>query len=45
MTRKTRREIETDLDELCESEEFTLQDYMWADLKDAHDGRLSRGEQ
>jgi hypothetical protein len=44
MTRKSRREIETDLDELRERKEFTLQDYMWADLKDAHDSHLSRGE-
>lgn len=44
MTRKSRREIEREINDLGESEAFTLQDYLWADLKNAYDGRLSRGE-
>lgn len=44
MTRKSRREIKREIDDLDADREFTLQDYLWADLKNAYDGRLSRGE-
>jgi hypothetical protein len=39
--RKSKREIERGLDELDEKEQLTLEDYMWADLKDYHGGRLT----
>jgi len=44
MTRKSKREIERDIEALGGSEEFSLQDYLWADLKAYHGGRLSPGE-
>jgi len=44
MPRKSKREIERGLDELGGSEQLTVQDYMWADLKDYHGGRLTPAE-
>lgn len=42
--RKSKREIERGIDGLGSTEEFSLQEYMWADLKAAHDGRLTQAE-
>jgi hypothetical protein len=44
MTRKSKREIERSLDDLDGTETFSLQEYMWANLKDYHDGDLSSAE-
>lgn len=44
MTRRSERELERAVDGLDDPEEFTLQDYLWANLKDYYDGRLSPGE-
>jgi hypothetical protein len=44
MTRKSKREIERSIDDLDESGPFSLQDYLWADLKDFYDGDLSADE-
>jgi len=44
MTRKSKREIEQSIDDLDESGPFSLQDYLWADLKDYYDGDLSADE-
>jgi len=45
MTRKSKRELERSLDDLDDTETFTLQEYLWASLKDYYDGDLSPGEQ
>lgn len=44
MTRRSKREIERELDELDSTGDFSLQDYLWADLKNYYEGRLSPGE-
>ncbi|MDQ2072813.1 hypothetical protein RBH20_09730 [Haloarcula sp. H-GB4] len=44
MTRRSRRELERAVDELDGQRSFTVADFMWADLKDYHGGRLTPAE-
>lgn len=44
MTRKSKRELERALEDFGATGEFSLQDYLWADLKDYYGGDLSRDE-
>jgi hypothetical protein len=44
MTRRSKRGIEQAVDDLGESGEFTIQEYLLASLKNYYDGHLSERE-
>lgn len=44
MTRKSKRELERSINDLCSTDEHGIQAWMWADLKDYYGGRLSPSE-
>jgi hypothetical protein len=44
MTRPSERELRQTVESIGGSGEHTIQDYLWADLKAAHDGSLTPDE-